>query len=496
LWIGHYVFVVHALRNSAVHVRRLNLLGIRDFRLLLSSQFASQVADALTTFTLAQTIMFSNSGGPSLKAMAIGFLVAALPLLLVGPIAGWLSDRIRRSYLLWSGHLLRAAVTLLLVPMLLWDWWWTGYLVFGVLAALSRILYTARATALPKLVRRHELVAAGSTSLIAGVIAGTVGAGLGGLLSPSVPLIACVLAAIGHLVAATGYGRIGSDLGGAEAQKRVSFLSIRHDITSAKTRFAMLSTMTHRLILGIALAGIALYIDNSWELQTTGYVAVLGAAAIGSFTGSLSSEWVSERLTKKWITLTAFTTSTTAMALASVVDQPIVRLGAVTATALGFQVLRIRADATIHANTPSAKVGHVFAAYDILYNAFFIIGGVVGMVLALQITIDRILVGVSIAYGLGAAMLAIVPEGKGQEGRDLILSSTSADRIESRALTTHDALPSIAAQTSSTIRTKASVEANRSSWVPMDSDVGSRQEVNASPSPVRIVAAVPDTTSD
>jgi hypothetical protein len=492
----HYVVVTSALRESAVHVRRRDLLKYPDFRQLLSSQFVSQVADALTTFTLAEMLLFTFSDGPSLRAMSVGFLLAAIPLVIVGPIAGNLVDRYRRNFLLWSGHVIRALVTLLLVPMVVWRIELLGYMVFGLLISLSRMLYTARATSLPRLVRRHELVAAGSSSLIAGVIAGSVGAGIGGIIAPSLPIIAIVIATIGHLVAAKGYGNIGGDLGGAEVHERVSFLSVRKEIYSVKTRFVILSTMSHRFLLGTALAGIALFVDRTLHLNTTGYVSVLGAAAIGSFCGSIASEWITEHLTKRSITYLAFLLGAATMATAALFPRPLVGLCAVTFTAFSFQVLRIRADATVQANSHSESVGHIFTAYDILYNVSFIVGGTLGMIISLQFDLTAILGGVAIAYCFGALAFSVLPDGKGQVPEEASTSSISALRMEHCDGSTQASSPAIRAETASTITTNASVEANRSSWVPMDSEVVSRHDVKASPSPMLIVAALPATTSD
>jgi predicted MFS family arabinose efflux permease len=479
-----------------VHVRRRDLLRYPDFRRLLTSQFISQVADALTTFTLAEMLLFTFSDGPSLKAMGIGFVLAAIPLLTVGPIAGNLADRYRRNFLLWSGHVIRAMATLLLVPMVVWRIEVLGYVVFGLLISLSRVLYTARATSLPRLVRRHELVAAGSSSLIAGVIAGSVGAGLGSVIASALPIVAIMIASIGHFLAARGYGKIESDLGGADGHRRVSFLSARRDLISAKTRFVILSTMSHRLLLGGALAGIALFIDRTLHLDTTGYVAVLGAAAIGSFCGSVASEWFTERLTKRSITYLAFLIGAAAMTVAALFVQPLIGLCAVTFTAFSFQILRIRADATVQANSRSESVGHIFAAYDILYNASFIAGGTLGMVVSQRYGLTEILGGVAIAYCIGAVVFRLLPDGKGQAPNDATASRISALRIESRDASTQPSMPAMRADTASTIMTNASAAANRSSWVPMEIEDDSRQDVKASPSPERMIAPVPVTTSD
>ena len=73
--------------STAVHVRRRDLFSYRDFRYAISGKYLSQTSDALTTFVLAEVMVFSFSQGPSLSAMTYALLVSAIPLLLIGPIA-------------------------------------------------------------------------------------------------------------------------------------------------------------------------------------------------------------------------------------------------------------------------------------------------------------------------------------------------------------------------------------------------------------------------
>ncbi|MFZ9637729.1 MAG: hypothetical protein ACO3A0_07450, partial [Ilumatobacteraceae bacterium] len=99
--------------TTAVHVRRRDLFKYIDFRRAISAQFSSQIADALTTVTLANVLVFKFSDGPSLRAMASTLVVSLIPLILVGPIAGDLTDRFDRVRLLSRGHIGRAIFTLL-----------------------------------------------------------------------------------------------------------------------------------------------------------------------------------------------------------------------------------------------------------------------------------------------------------------------------------------------------------------------------------------------
>jgi len=296
--------------SSAVHVRRRDLLSYRDFRSAISAQFLSQSSDALTSFTLAEILVFSFSNGPSLSAMAWALLISALPLIFAGPLAGHLADRLNRKLLLNRGHLIRAAITFCAISATFHSFHFFGYIAFGSLLGLTRVLYTARATAFPRLVRKHELVAADSTSLIIGVIAGSVGAGIGMMLIKFSPALALLVATIGQCTAACLYGRIAVDLGrGTPRRKHGNNASVLAQLRKQKTKFAMFATASHRFILGACIASISLLVDSAYGLRTTGYVAVLGFSSAGAFCGSLSAEWVSEHLPRRSITVIAFSAS-------------------------------------------------------------------------------------------------------------------------------------------------------------------------------------------
>ncbi len=402
--------------TSAVHVRRRDLFKYPDFRNAIGGQFVSQSADALATLTLAQLLLFKFSDGPSIAALTSALVASALPLLLVGPIAGHLADRLPRKLLLCRGNALRGVITLCGIFATTASTRWFGYIIFGLLVALTRILYTARASSLAQLVRKHELVAADSTSLILSVIAGAIGAGIGTRISGSVPLVALIIAGSSQIFAAWLYGRISIPLGGGNSSaKHCDFRSLASQFVSAKTRFAILATSLHRLMLGVCIASIALMVDHSYHLQTTGYVTVLGFSAAGSFAGSITAEWLSERYPRRSITVMSFVLAATAIGAAAVFENPRVGLVAVAICSLSFQNLRIRSDATIQANASKENVGRIFAAYDVLYNAAFLGGCATGILASGVLKYSEILSVVTIGYACNAAIFLRMRDGKRSE---------------------------------------------------------------------------------
>ena len=401
--------------SSAVHVRRRDLFSYPSFRCAISGQFVSQTSDALTSFTLAELLVFSFSSGPSLSAMAWTLLISAIPLVVVSPIAGHLADRFNRKTLLRRGHIVRALITAIALLATNSQFRVVGYVVFGVLLGLTRILYTARATSLPRLVRKHELVAADSTSLIVGVIAGSTGAGIGMALAGTSAVAALSIAVLGQFLAACLFGRISIDLGkGVKKSSRGHVMPIIRQLNEPKTKFAMYATASHRLILGICIASISLLVDSAYGLNTTGYVAVLGFSAAGSFCGSLTAEWVSEHFPRRSITVIAFAASSVISVVSCIAATPQIGLLSIAVAAFLFQNLRVRSDATIQSNVSKSNIGHVFAAYDMLYNLAFIIGAIVGIGLSGQFSFAIVLGCVSVSFAAMSIVFALINDGKSE----------------------------------------------------------------------------------
>ncbi len=402
--------------TTAVHVRRRDLLKYIDFRRAMTAQFSSQVADALTTITLANVLVFKFSDGPSLTAMASTLIVSLIPLILVGPIAGDLTDRFDRVRLLSRGHLLRAAFTALAVFSAIEIFSGRraiGYFCFCVLLGLTRILYTARATSLSFLVRRHELVAADSSSLILSVIAGACGSSIYFALTHRLPAAGFVVAALLQIFAARNYGRIETEIGGGRQNRnQLNHRQLFEQLRLPKTRFAMSATTSHRFLLGICIASIAVMIDKSFNMQTTGYLAVLGFSASGSFLGSISAEWISEHFPRRSVTVIAFALASAVIGIATVFAHPRVALGSVLLCAFAFQNLRVRSDATIQANSPASSIGKIFAAYDVLYNFAFISGGVIGIAATSMLSYQTVLTSACVTYFVAAIFFAKLKDGK------------------------------------------------------------------------------------
>ena len=397
-------------------MRRRDLFAYYDFRLAIGGQLLSQSSDALTSFTLAEILVFSFNSSPSLIAMASTLLMSAIPLIVVGPIAGHLADRFNRKSLLVNGHLARALIAGSAAISVLPKFHAFGYVAFALLLGLTRILYTARATAFPQLVRKHELVAADSTSLIIAVIAGSIGAAIGMATAHRYPVLALLFAAMGQFVASRLFGMVKIDLGKGTSKNSLGHvLDAFKQLKKQKTKFAIYATASHRLILGMCIASISLLVDASYGLHTTGYVAVLGFSATGAFIGSVTAEWMSEHFPRRSITVIAFGGSAIVICIACLASTPRVGLIALSIASFLFQNLRVRADATIQTNVSKSTIGHAFAAYDMLYNLAFIFGAIVGIGLSGLLSFTAVLACVATSFAAMSVVFAVINDGK-QDG--------------------------------------------------------------------------------
>lgn len=392
----------------------------------MSGQLCSQSADALTTFTLAEVLVFGPLGRATTSTLVSTLCSAALPLVLAGPIAGRIADRLRREHILVRGHFLRSLLTVVAAASTVQGGRVIGFISLALLIGLTRILYTARATSIPQLVRRHELVGADSTSLILSVIAGALGAALGAVVAGTHPLVGFGLAATGQLVAAFFYRSISAPLGGGRSGRDCGPKVLLAQLVLPRTRFAVVATTSHRLLLGLSLASVAMMIDAKVQLSATGSVAVLGSGAAGSFLGSLSAEWATETFPRRTIAFLSFSLTALAMAISAVVANPFVGLCSLLCGSFLFQILRVRSDASIQANVDPSALGQVFATYDIVYNLAFITGGTVGVSLAPMAPFSMVVGSIVVVYlALAAVFTTVMDDGKESQSAEASSDSFS-----------------------------------------------------------------------
>jgi predicted MFS family arabinose efflux permease len=370
-------------RKVKSHIRRRDLFRYRDFRLAISAQGSSQVADAMSSLGLAQILLFDITGGDTTTSFLKAIAVASFPLFLAGPLAGHLSDRVSRKGILSHGHKVRAAITALSIIASVYSLALLGYTVFALLLLTSRVLYTARAVSIPQLVDDTELVAADSTSLTVSMFAGMIGAGLASVLSFVSIESVFIAATLLHLVSSHLYNEVHSDLGGGGKQRsEADWKMVLQQMKNSKIRFAMVSSGMSKMLVGLNFAAVATMVDARFDLQASGYAAVLGISGVGTFAGNLSAEWMIERFKRRAVSVLSAGMSALVLLVAISVSHFGAAVFSIAVASFCFQNVRICNDAAVQANVLPSALGRVFAAYDVVYNLSFVGGAAAGLAIS------------------------------------------------------------------------------------------------------------------
>lgn len=407
------------------HVRLRDVLRRSDFRTAMCGQVSSQVADAMTSLGLAQVLLFDLSPENTTVAFLRGLVVAAFPLLFVGPLAGFVADHFSRQHLLMSGQMIRAVLTLGAVGAAMSQRPIFGFVVFGLLLLTTRVLYTVRATSVPQLVERHQLVTADSVSLLLSMMAGFVGVACAASLQLLDVRLVFVVAMALHVASSRWYGNIGTELGGGSVthQSRDWRCAAEH-LRNHRVRYSMVSSGGGKFLLGVCYACVALVIDARFSVEATGYAAVFGVAGVGTFVGTLTAEWIIERVPRKSVSVLAAMASMVAVGGILLLDSFVTALGAIVVTSFAFQNMRVCNDAAVQSSVDEASLGRVFAAYDVVYNMSFVLGA--ALALAVGIDAGYLMVLAACCVGYAALALTLLFFGSG-EPRPTVTSRRPAE---------------------------------------------------------------------
>jgi MFS family permease len=158
----------------------LEVLRIRDFRLLLTGQLLSNIGDWLL-LVAAPFFVFELTG----SALATGLTLTAesVPAMVLGPVAGVFTDRWDRRRMMITTDLLRAGAVASMLAVHSRGGVWIAYAALTLEAAFSQFFNPARRALVPNLVGRGpRLSAANALSQLVGGTIRLVGGPLGGLL--------------------------------------------------------------------------------------------------------------------------------------------------------------------------------------------------------------------------------------------------------------------------------------------------------------------------
>ena len=371
------------------------LLGVRGFRLLLSTRLAGQFGDGLLQASLATYVLFSPERQPSAIKVAIAFSILLLPYSFIGPFAGVFIDRWPRRTILILANLIRAVLVIGLASIVA-----VGrddaVLAIAVLVVLgvNRFILAALSASLPHVVSGRELVTANAIAPTAGTMASVLGGLTGVLVNDAVGggtrgSICVLVGAIGiYVVASAIASRLApGQLGPDDTTTRDSVRGIasgmvdglRHLRERRPAARAIGLVMIHRVVFGIALAMTVLQArgtlhPNDPTAALGALTLATGAAGAGAFIGAILTPRLSRRLgTVRWAALALVTGVSIGALVVSIGTLATLLLNA---AFVGFagQAVKVCSDTIVQADIDDDRRGRVFALYDVAVNVSIVTG--------------------------------------------------------------------------------------------------------------------------
>ncbi len=149
----------------------------RNYRYTWLGQVISEVGDHFNNIAVFALGMRYADGG----LVVAGVLIArAIPMLLAGPIAGVVLDRLDRRKVMLVSDLIRFLIALLFIPAVESGVTWPLYLLSAILMAASPFFTSGRSAIMPSIASKEELHHANSLTQTTGWATTAIGAFLGG----------------------------------------------------------------------------------------------------------------------------------------------------------------------------------------------------------------------------------------------------------------------------------------------------------------------------
>lgn len=157
----------------------LALLRQRNFSLLWFGQFISIIGDWVLFIALP---FYTYSLTGSVLATGAMFMIATLPRLFFGSLAGTYVDRWDRKRTMIAADLLRVVTTLILLFVHSREGLWLIYVSAFLESIFSQFFFPAKSAIIPLLVGEKELLTANSLNGLSDALTRLLGSGLGGVL--------------------------------------------------------------------------------------------------------------------------------------------------------------------------------------------------------------------------------------------------------------------------------------------------------------------------
>ena len=398
------------------------VLGLVGFRRLLWVRLTGQFADGLLQVGLASFVFFSPERAATPSRVALGFAVLLLPFSLVGPFAGVLLDRWSRRQVLVVANLVRGAGIAGIAVLI-----GTGqdalelYVLALSVLGVNRFVLAALGASLPHVVPAERLVTANAIAPTAGTAMTFVAAGLGIAASAALgggdagdatvvaaAAVVCVLAT--SLATRLGRTQLGPDIQvrlsprSAVADVAAGFVAgLRHIRSRRPAARGLIVMGGHRFLFGLAtVLGIVLFRntfhsgDPDAALTALGLSLAFGGA--GAVVGAVLTPGATRRLgSTRWICGLLVLAAVDIAGLVTPFREPLFLVASLL-IGLVAQGVKVSIDAILQATVDDEYRGRVFTLYDLVFNAMFVVAGLVAS-LTLPVDGRSTLMAGSIAVG-------------------------------------------------------------------------------------------------
>lgn len=361
---------------------------------LIELHAVNTAGDALIAVSLANTLFFSVPVGEARSRVALYLLVTMAPFAVMAPILGPLLDRVRhgRRYAIAATLLTRCFLAWVLAGAVTDEHLSLYPAAFGCLVAAKAYGVTRSATVPRLLPHNGSLVASNSRISLAGIVAGSLGAGLGIALSTlgaQWSLRAAFLVfGVGMVLALRLPPKVDSTIG--ETPTTLSLGDTgplpRRTVVGRSVVIALRANASLRAFSGFLLMFLAFLlrehpIGGLSDTVAIGLVAV--AAAIGNATGTTIGSRLRTRAPEPVIVIVL--ALVTVAAVGGAFFYGVASVLTVAAVAgLAQSLGKLSLDAVVQRDVPEAVRTAAFARSETLLQLGWVVGGGIGLALPLD----------------------------------------------------------------------------------------------------------------
>ncbi|WP_225845426.1 MFS transporter [Streptomyces sp. HPF1205] len=369
---------------------------------LIELHAVNSAGDMLITVALASTVFFSVPTGQARGRVALYLLVTMAPFALLAPVIGPLLDRLQ--------HGRRAAMAASMMARAVLAWTMAGVVAtaglglypaaLGVLVA-SKAYGVVRSAVVPRLLPgRTTLVKANSRVTLAGLLATTLAAPLGGglhAIGPQWPLYGAFVVYMGGALLSmslphkvdSARGEAGARLSAAEDPgdadgkpgRKAGLLGVGSSVLHALQANAGLRALSGFLTMFLAFMLREHPLGGLTPAMSLGVAVV--AAGVGNGLGTALGSWLKTRAPE--VTITAMLVLALSITTVAAGWFGLITVAAVTAVAGISQALsKLSLDALIQRDVPEEVRTSAFARSETALQLSWVLGGGIGILLPLN----------------------------------------------------------------------------------------------------------------